>query len=747
MELDECVQIFASESKELLEDMESALIGLEKKQNDPELINQIFRAVHTIKGSAGLFGFEDIIEFTHVVENVLDDIRNCLISVNTDIINIIFQCKDQINLYIEALISESQVDEEESKRLAELLKTYQNGEQEQNAAEELQADSSCPLTPFAETNEQDETSDKKPAEKDHYFHISFYLGEDSFRHGFSPKVILDQLRDIGEIISVTPHLDHFPNIENYCPDACYLGWFIIFNSDKSKQEIAEVFEFLDESSYHILPPETSVADFQKMISELPEDEYKAIGQMLIDIGSLTEKELNDALKANLETGELTGKILVSQGDVQAELVETALKKQAQVKQTKKNAISLIRIDASKLDTLVNLVGEMVISCAKTGRLIKKYSDEELTESASEMTETLEEMREVVLGLRMIQLTGTFNKFHRVVRDISSKLGKQINLEISGGETELDKSVIDQISDPLTHIIRNSIDHGVEMPEERISAGKESVGKIKLQAFHETGAICIKVSDDGRGINRNLVIEKAVRKGLIDSNKKYSDKEILNMIFEPGFSTASEITDISGRGVGMDVVKKNIESLRGTIDISSDEGKGTEIKIILPLTLAIIEGFNIGVADQSYIIPLDMVVECISVDDLITEEIHRKSYIKLRDEVLPLIDLQQFLALDEVTDTGKSRKNIVVVSYSGKKAGLIVDALYGEIQTVIKPLGRIFEGIAGFAGFTILGSGSVALIIDIPALINNAITQEHKYFNELSATTKKVKSNNEKIAEV
>lgn len=739
MDMDEGVQIFVSEAKELLEDMESALLGLEKDQNDPELINQVFRAVHTIKGSAGLFGFEDIIDFTHVVENVLDDIRNCMISVNEDLMTLIFQCRDQIDLYIDALVSDTEVDEEESKRLIDMLKAYQGGDTPKPSkdpelvVEEGQQDEEIEPDNIDELPLQDEDLDKN------YYHISFYLGEDSFRQGFSPQVILNSLKELGSVVLAMPHLDRFPDLDNYAPDACYLGWYIIFDSDKSKQEISEVFEYIEDGSFHILPPETSVADFQKMIGDLPDDQDKAIGQMLIDIGSLTQAELNEALRGNQETGELTGNILVSKGDVQQEIVETALKKQEKVRQAKKNNISLIRIDAAKLDTLVNLVGEMVISCAKTGRLIKKYSDEELTESASEMTETLEEMREVVLGLRMIQLTGTFNKFHRVVRDVSSKLGKEINLEVTGGETELDKSVIDQISDPLTHIIRNSVDHGIELPSQREASGKTPIGTIKLHAFHETGAICIKISDDGKGIDRDAVLEKAKSKGLLENGKNYSEKEVLNMIFEPGFSTASEVTDISGRGVGMDVVKKNIESLRGTIDISSKKGEGTEIKILLPLTLAIIEGFSIGVCQESYIIPLDMVVECISVDDVIIEGKNRNSYIKLRDEVLPLIDLQMFLGLDGPKCDKKIRKNIVVVSYSGNKAGFIVDALFGEIQTVIKPLGRIFEGVTGFAGFTILGSGNVALIIDVPALIGHAISKEHKYFDDLTVSTKRVES--------
>ncbi len=720
MEMDEGVQIFVSECKELLEDMESALLGCEKNPNDPDLINQVFRSVHTIKGSAGLFGFEDIIKFTHVLENVLDDVRDCLIPVTADIITVFMQCKDQIEKYIDALMADGEVDEEESTRLTELLKLYQTGQTSTSIAE-VQDDSSVKV---AEEESQLDASIPQ-------YHISFYLGEDSFKQGFSPVVLMNELAELGEIISATPHLDKFPEENDYLPEDSYMGWFVVLGSNCSKSEIAEVFQYLDETSVHILPPESSIPDYQDMVTNLPEDEDKAIGQILIDVGTLTQRELDEALLKNRETGELTGNILIQNGAVQPAVVESALIKQEQTRQAKKKAIDFIRIDASKLDSLVNLVGELVIFGAKMNQLTKKYSDDELGEAVSEITETLEEIREVALGLRMVQLSGTFNKFQRVVRDTSSKLGKEINLKVSGGETELDKSVIDQISDPLMHIIRNAIDHGIETPDERISKGKVSEGTITLNAFHETGAICIEVKDDGRGLSKEKILEKAKEKKLIDISKNYSDKDIWGLVFEPGFSTAAEVTDLSGRGVGMDVVKRNIESLRGHIEIESEYGSGTEIKIHMPLTLAIIEGFHVGVVNESFILPLDMVVECISMSDALNDEASHHNYIKLREDVLPLIDLKSFLKISSTSNETAKNRNIVVVTYSGRKAGLIVDALYGEIQTVIKPLGRVFEGAVGSAGFTILGSGNVALILDVPGLIQGAINQEHDIFDGLS----------------
>ncbi len=735
MEMDEGVQIFVSEGKELLEDMESALLGLEKRPNDPDLINQVFRAAHTIKGSAGLFGFDDIINFTHVLENVLDNVRDCLIPINEDIITIFMQCKDQINKYIDALITNTEVDEEESMRLIDILKLYQQGD-----ALKPPLDHQCSenLIEKPSDNEiDDELSLEDESAQSPQYHISFYLGEDSFKQGFSPFVLMSELSELGKVVSATPHLDRFPKESDFIPEDCYMGWFLILESNRSKSEIAEVFQFLEESSVHILPPETAVSEFQDLVANLPDDEDRAIGQILIDVGTLTQRELEEALKKNQQTGELTGDILVKNGDVQQAVVESALLKQEKTRQAKKKAIDFIRIDASKLDALVNLVGEMVISGAKICRLTGKYSDDELGETISELTETLEVMREVALGLRMVQLSGTFNKFHRIVRDTASKLGKEINLEVTGGETEIDKSVIDQISDPLMHIIRNSIDHGIENPEERSSIGKDSKGVISLNAYHETGAICIEIKDDGRGLNKNKIIEKAKEKNVLNLNKDYSDKDVFGLIFEPGFSTADEVTDISGRGVGMDVVKRNIESLRGHIDIDSNEGEGTEIKIHLPLTLAIIDGFHVGIGSESFIIPLDMVVECISMSDVLIDEAEHSNYIKLREDVLPLVDLHSFLRVDS-SEEFVDRKNIVVVSYSGRKVGLIVHNLYGEIQTVIKPLGRIFNGATGFAGFTIMGSGNVALILDIPGLISSATIKEHDRFDEVAIASRKMK---------
>ncbi|HED40385.1 MAG TPA: chemotaxis protein CheA, partial [Chromatiales bacterium] len=369
--------------------------------------------------------------------------------------------------------------------------------------------------------------------------------------------------------------------------------------------------------------------------------------------------------------------------------------------------------SEKLDTLVNLVGEMVIAGAGTDLIARRLGDDSLVESMSVMSRLVEEIRDSALHLRMVQIGETFNRFNRVVRDVSKELGKDIRLEIAGAETELDKTVVEKIGDPLMHLVRNAMDHGIEPADVRIAAGKPAQGLLKLNAYHDSGSIVIEVEDDGAGLKRDAILAKAIEKGIVSNGQVLTDQEIYRLIFEPGFSTAEQVTNLSGRGVGMDVVKKNIEALRGLVDIESEVGTGSKIVIRMPLTLAIIDGFLVGVGHSSYVIPLDMVFECVELSDAERIEARKQNYINLRDEVLPLMRLRDSF---NIKGDNSGRENIVVVQCGGLKAGLIVDELRGEFQTVIKPLGRIFQGLKGISGSTILGSGEVAVILDVPGLI-------------------------------
>ncbi len=589
-----------------------------------------------------------------------------------------------------------------------------------------------------------EIDDKEHTATEHY-HISLRLGIDTFRQGFDPATLFRQIADLGKIKETIFIPQNLLLMDELDPESCYLGWEITLLSHEKKEVISEIFQFLDACQLTILPPQSHFSEYQNLIEQLP-DEEMALGQILLQTSSLTHNELQMVLNQqqdNTDVGDsaakhLTGELLVENQMVQKEVVEEALNKQNKVREKKQNALNFVKVDSAKLDKLINLVGELVINGAKLNQITGHIADDELAETTEGMTMALEDLRENALGLRMVPIGTTFNRFHRVIRDTSKDLEKEIKLEIYGAETELDKTVIEKIGDPLMHLIRNSIDHGIEMPDERQRLGKPREGRVTLQARHEAGYITIQIIDDGKGLDADVLLAKGLEKGIVKENEKLSRQEILNLIFSAGFSTAQEISNISGRGVGMDVVRRNIEVLRGNVTIDSELGQGTTITIQLPLTLAIIDGFHVSIDSESYIFPLDMVHECLTLTAEQIEETSVHNYITLREEVLPIVHLKEYFAADNthfneayMNHRIRERHNIVVIEFSNKKIGLIVNELLGEVQAVIKPLGRVFKGLSGFAGFTILGSGLVALVLDIPGLIQQVIGSEHDYFESLT----------------
>jgi two-component system chemotaxis sensor kinase CheA len=511
------------------------------------------------------------------------------------------------------------------------------------------------------------------------------------------------------------------------PESCYLGFEIGLRSRASKAEIEAVFEFVqDDCEIRILPPESRIEEYMALIRSLPEDDLR-LGEILVRCGTLTEKELAGALaiQSGVEdrTGEPArplGEIILDSGMVRPAVVEAALEKQKQSRDAKSQENRVLKVDAEKLDHLINLVGELVISGAAASVFAKRSRDLALQETTSNIARLVEEIRDSALQLRMVQIGETFRRFNRVVRDVAKELGKEIELVITGAETELDKTVVDKIGDPLTHLVRNSMDHGIESTENRIARGKSPRGTVRLNAYHDSGNVVIEVSDDGNGLNRDRILAKALEKGLISAGQSLTDAEVYQLIFEPGFSTAAKVTNLSGRGVGMDVVRRNIEALRGTVEVRSQDGQGSMFRIRLPLTLAIIDGFLIGVGSSSYVVPLDMVVECVELTEADRLAAGERNFVNLRGELMPFIRLR-----DHFHEAGQAsrRENIVVVRHAGQKAGLVVDALMGEFQTVIKPLGQVFSGLRGISGSTILGTGDVALILEVPALIQRASNQD------------------------
>ena len=745
MEIDENIQIFISEGEELLQEMEDSLLELEDSDTDDEVLAKIFRAAHTIKGSAGLFGFDHIIHFTHIVENILDDMRNCLIPTSSDLITVLMRSRDYIITLLDGLADDFEGDKAEEEELIHLLQAFKTGEPASAAGESTDASAQADNTEEAGSTEHSLT--------DHY-HISVRYGPDTFRQGFDPASIFLQLADIGEIREAVYIDQNFPILNEIDPEGCFLGWEIALKSDAKKEDINEIFQYMDGCQLTILSPQSNFSEYQHLIDQLPEEEM-ALGQILLQTGSLTQDELQTVLnqqKESADAGEpasknLTGDLLVENQMVQEEVVNEALNKQSKVREQKQKALTFVKVDSEKLDKLINLVGELVINGAKLDQITDSVANEELNETMESMTLALEVLREIALGLRMVPIGMTFNRYHRVIRDISKELDKKIKLEIYGADTELDKTVIEKIGDPLMHLIRNSLDHGIEMPDERVRRGKPAEGTVTLQAQHEAGYITIQIIDDGKGLDADVLLEKGIEKGIVKASDKLSKQEIFNLIFAAGFSTAKEVSNISGRGVGMDVVRRNIESLRGNVYIDSELGTGTTITIQLPLTLAIIDGFNVSIDEESYIFPLDMVHECLTLTQSQIEEASMHDYITLREEVLPIVHLKEHFDINHkqlngevVSEQRRRRNNIVVVQFANKKIGLMVDELLGEVQAVIKPLGQVFKGLSGFAGFTILGSGLVALVLDIPSLIKQVVGNEHRHFDSLKQKSIRSKGN-------
>jgi two-component system chemotaxis sensor kinase CheA len=715
MSFEAAYQTFIAESVELLQDMEDKLLGILEESDRTESINSIFRAAHTIKGSGGLFGLTQLVEFTHVVESVLDRVRSNQLELDQALVTLLLQCKDYIGSMVEALAAGNQdmetVDHAVGEQLVKQLSVHL---EDTEAKTQIVADLDKRL-------EQQVGSDYQVGSGN--WHISMRCGPDMLRNGMDPISFIRFLATMGEIKHVETTWTSLPPLEEMDPETSYLGFDINLKSEAAKSTIEGVFEFIRELCWiAIFAPHSFINDFITAIESMPEKDL-SIGDILVACGSITHRELNDILETQraMEDKILPlGEIAIEAGIVRPEVVEAALHKQESVKKAASAQKKFIRIDADKLDKLVDLIGELVIASAGVSIESRGTHNAILREASSTLSRLVEEVRDGVLELRMVEIGETFNRFQRVVRDVSMSLGKEIDLIVNGGDTELDKSVVEKIGDPLTHLVRNSMDHGIEPADTRVTSGKPAKGTLRLNAYHDSGSIVIEVADDGGGLNRDKIFAKAVERGLVQANASMTDKEVYQLIFEAGFSTADKVSDLSGRGVGMDVVRRNIESLRGNVELDSVPGKGTTVRIRLPLTLAIIDGFLVRVAESSFVIPLEMVLECVELSSADREQIKHKSFINLRGEVLPFIRLRDEFQLESPLER---RENIVIVQYAGHKAGFVVDQLLGEFQTVIKPLGKIFSGIRGISGSTILGTGEVALILDVPSMVNRASTKE------------------------
>jgi two-component system chemotaxis sensor kinase CheA len=707
MDLDQALQTFVIEGRELLDDMEAALLRVADEEDRTESINAIFRAAHTIKGSAGLFGLDAIVAFTHVVESLLDELRGGTVVLSAPLIELLLACGDHIRALIDNIDGQDTLTSALEQTGAELTAGLQR-----YLAPHAGEASAEPAEAVAHAAVATDTADGESGAADHW-HISLRFGESVLKNGMDPLSFIRYLSTLGTIERIVTMPDAVPLLEQLDAEACYLGFEIAFLSNADKATIENVFEFvLDDCAIRVLPPRSRIAEYIALINQLPEEPGR-LGDILIRCGSVTARELESALQTQKmsEAPQPIGSILVEQGRVAPQVVEVALAKQKQTKDSKAQENQSIRVDAEKLDRLINLVGELIIAAAGANLLARRTQNLALQESNSILSSLVEEVRDSALQLRMVKIGGTFTRFKRVVHDVAHELGKDIELRTNGEDTELDKTVVEKIGDPLMHLVRNAIDHGIESPEARAERGKPAQGTVTLNAYHDSGSIVIEVSDDGGGLKRDKILSKAIERGLVTAEENLSDAEIYGLIFEPGFSTAEQITNLSGRGVGMDVVKRNITALRGSVEIDSEYGHGTTVTVRLPLTLAIINGFQVGVGKSVFVIPLDMVDECVKFS---AEANH--DYTDLRGEVLPFIRLRE---LFELPGDPPQRQNIVVVKHAGMKFGLVVDTLMGEAQTVIKPLSKMFTQVKGISGSSILGSGDVALILDVPVLMQQA----------------------------
>jgi two-component system, chemotaxis family, sensor kinase CheA len=718
--MDEIVSVFIQETREQLAEMEAGLLQLEQNPDDHDNINAIFRAAHTIKGGSGVIECHYIEAFTHRVENLLDALRNGDIAVTPELATLLLACCDHMGSLVDVLATEAaEPDADISARgedLTRQLGAFLDADKDDTAAKASVAVQESAVE--VEASGGGVITDA--------WHVSVRFGTDVLRSGMDPLSFIRFLGSLGEIVGIETVFEGIPQAAEMDPESCYLGFEIQLQTRSSKADIERVFDFVrDDCDLRILPPNSKLSEYIKHIEELPEDTMR-LGEILVRCGALTQAELDQGLTQQFSPGNAPadgtmaplGEILIDSKVVHKEIVDAAVVKQAQVSDKKAKEARLVRVQADKLDQLIDLVGELVIAGASANLLAQRSRQSDLVEATSTLSRLVEDIRDSALQLRMVQIGDTFNRFNRVVRDVSKELGKEIELSISGAETELDKTVVEKIGDPLMHLVRNSLDHGIEPAALRLERGKPACGRVSLNAFHDSGCIVIEVSDDGGGLNKEKISAKAIERGIIQPGQALTDAEIVNLIFEPGFSTVDKVSNLSGRGVGMDVVRRNIQALRGTVDVTSVEGQGSTFTIRLPLTLAIIDGFLVGVGKASYVIPLDMVVECIELKESTAD----RDFLNLRGEVLPFVRLREMFEIDGEPE---SRENVVVVQYAGQKAGIVVDQLMGEFQTVIKPLSAIFRHLRGIGGSTILGTGEVALILDVQALVQRTARAEER----------------------
>lgn len=696
MDMDAYGDVFREEAKELLTDLETALLELEETPNDMDLVGRAFRALHTIKGSGAMFGFDAIATFTHKVESVFDRVRDGKLDISKTLIDLSLDAKDHIRALLNNSGEAPEALEAHGREVLSKLEALTEKKSGDEGSSNIAPD------PAGKTAEK--SSSKKYLAT---YRIRLCLNSNNRNVASDPSPLIEQLRQLGECKTFEYKSDTSTAYETG-EASKNTGWDVILTTDKGMDAVQGVFILIDDA-WDIKINIVDGDDFPA------EENALRLGDILIERGDVTQESINKCLAPRKRIGE----VLTEAGCISPDKVESALAEQNIVKKEREKRLSIeaasnMRVAASKLDILVDLVGELVISQARLTQLAGNREDAELLSVAEEVERLTTELRDNTLGIRMLPIGTTFSRFKRLVRDLSGQLNKEVELITNGGETELDKTVIDRLGDPLVHLIRNCIDHGIETPDLRQSRGKPRTGTVTVSAKHSAANVVIQISDDGAGLDVNAIKRKALEKGLITTENDLPEDAIFNLIFSAGFSTAEIVTDVSGRGVGMDVVKRSIEALRGSISISSKQGRGTSITIKLPLTLAIIEGLLVKAGEESFVAPLSVVEECIELtrEDVIKS--HGNTLAKVRGELVPYIRLRDWFG--EENSNTPPVEQVVITNLEGSRFGLVVDQVVGQQQTVIKNLGKMYQGIEGLSGATILGDGKVALILDVPRLM-------------------------------
>ncbi len=663
------IAVFLTEATELLEQVEAGLLDLTSRLDDKDQIDAVFRGLHTLKGSGAMFGFDALAAFTHHCETAFDRVRKGDVPATQELVAAVLAAQD----HMRALLESPNGDHEE--KSAELLAVLQAAVAGSGGAVSAQ-----PAAVAAQPVQQEP--------KGGSWRIRFSLPRDSMANGTNPLGLLDELRDLGDC-RIVADVSKVPPLDALVPTEIHLAWDIHLVTDAGRDAIEDVFIFvMDEMELSI----------ERLQDEAAKPEAVKTAAPAAPVPAVTEVPQTQA-KTN-------------------ETVAPAADSRPQQQQAK--AAENVRVPAERLDELMDRVGELVIAQSRLSQLADATMEIQLRAVSEDIERLSGELRDTMMVLRMMPVASLFGRFRRLVHDLSRETGKKIELITEGETTEVDKTVIDRLADPLVHLVRNSIDHGLELPQDRLGAGKDETGRIILSAHQSGGEVIITIKDDGRGIDRARVRAKAESSGLVQPGATLTDQELLQMIFQPGFSTAATITNLSGRGVGMDVVKKTVEALRGTIDVTSTPGEGSEISLRIPLTLAIIDGLLVRVGNAPYVIPLSAVEECLelSVEDDMRSR--GRSFISLRESLVPFIRLRELFHTGTTPDPFQK---IVVISTGTERVGLVVDQIIGDHQTVIKSLSKLHHDVATFSGATILGDGSVALILDVTHLVASGQHQE------------------------